>query len=73
MSYVGAIGGTIQKLQTGVAGFAEEGSATPSDAALAGHIGQLVVRWDQLDASVTRMANTVIARTFAVSEVGRTS
>ena len=62
----------IRKLQAGVAVFAEEDSATLSDAALAERIGQLVVIWDQLDAYVTRMANTVIARTFAVSEVAST-
>jgi hypothetical protein len=63
----------IQKVQAGIAAVAEEDSSTLSDAALAEQFGQLAVIWDQLDACVTRMANTVIARTFAVSEVGTTA
>jgi hypothetical protein len=69
---MGTIDEAIRKLQAGVAVFVEEDSSTLSDAALAERIGQLVVIWDQLDAYVTRMANTVIARTFAVSEVAST-
>jgi hypothetical protein len=64
-----SINEAIRQLQTGVAIIAEEDSSALSDAALAEQIGQLVVIWDQLDSFVTRMANTVIARTFAVSEV----
>jgi hypothetical protein len=60
---------SIRKLQAGIAAFAEEDHSALSDAALAEQIGQLVAISDQLDGYVTQMANTVIARTFAVAEV----
>jgi len=60
---------SIRQLQAGIAAFAHEDHSALSDAALAEQIGQLVAIWDQLDGYVTQMANTVIARTFAVSEV----
>jgi hypothetical protein len=70
----------IHHLQAGVAAFARQDHNDLSDAALADQISQLVAIWDQLDRFVTQMANTVIARTFAIvpdqlaaAEVARTA
>lgn len=60
---------SIRQLQAGVEGLAQEDHTTLSDAEVAELIGQLVSVWNQLDGHVTEMANIVIARTFAVSEV----
>jgi hypothetical protein len=60
---------SIRQLQAGIAALANEDHCALSDAALAEQIGQLVAIWDQVDGYVTQMANTVIARTFGVSEV----
>jgi hypothetical protein len=64
---------SILQLQAGIAAFAQEDPSSLSDAVLAERIGELVTIWDQLDGYVTQMANTVIARTFAVSEVVSTA
>jgi outer membrane murein-binding lipoprotein Lpp len=61
---------SIHQLEAGIAALAEEDTAALSDAALAELIDQLAAMLSELDAYVTRMANTVLARNFTVSEIG---
>jgi hypothetical protein len=61
---------SIHQLEAGIAALADEDTAALSDAALAELIDQLGAMLSELDAYVTRMANTVLARNFTVSEIG---
>ena len=60
---------SIHQLEAGIAALAEEDTAALSDAALAELIDQIAAMLSDLDAYVTRMANTVLARNFTVSDV----
>jgi hypothetical protein len=73
VSYMSTREENIRTFGAGVAALAREDCTALSDAALTDRLGQLVPLWELLDNYVTQLANTVIARTFAVSEVAASS
>lgn len=59
----------IAQIHAAIVALGEEDLRSLPEATLTEQINQLVGLLDQLDAQLTRIANTVLARTFTVSEV----
>ena len=59
----------MDQLHAAIAALGEEDVRALPEATLTEQIDQLVAVLHQLDAHLTRVANAVLARTFAISEV----